>query len=58
MQQYRLDLDAHYQWATKENIDRMHALGIKVNVWTVDDPAVAEQLADWGIDYITSNILE
>ena len=58
MQQYRLDLDANYQWATKENIDRMHALGIKVNVWTVDDPAVAEQLADWGIDYITSNILE
>ena len=58
MQKYRMDLDAKYLWATKENIDKMHELGIKVNVWTVDDPAVAEQLAEWGIDYITSNILE
>lgn len=58
MQKYRMDLDARYPWATKENIDKMHGLGIKVNLWTVDDPAVAEQLVEWGVDYITSNILE
>ena len=32
--------------------------GIKVNCWTVDDPERAEQLAEWGVDYITTNILE
>lgn len=58
MQKYRFDLDANYGWATQENIDKMHALGIKVNVWTVDDPAVAAKLVEWGVDYITSNILE
>jgi glycerophosphoryl diester phosphodiesterase len=29
-----------------------------VNVWTVDDPAVAEELSSWGVNYITTNILE
>ena len=42
----------------KELIDRLHAAGIKVNCWTVDDPADGERLAEWGVDYITSNILE
>ena len=32
--------------------------GIKVNVWTVDDPARAEELISWGVQFITSNILE
>ena len=30
----------------------------QVNVWTCDDPAEAETLIQWGVDYITSNILE
>ena len=33
-------------------------IGIKVNCWTVDDPEIAERLVSWGVDYITSNILE
>ncbi len=58
MKDYRLDLDAHYPSITEENLKMLHDLGLKVNVWTVDDPAVAEKLISWGVDYITTNILE
>lgn len=54
----KLDLDIHFRALTKENIDLLHKEGIEVNCWTVDDPEDAEQLASWGVDYITSNILE
>lgn len=53
-----MDIDIQHGALTKERIDAMHAAGLKVNCWTVDDPARAEQLAAWGVDYITSNILE
>ena len=53
-----LDLDIHYPALTEENIKALHDAGITVNCWTVDDPEVAEQLIGWGVDYITSNILE
>ena len=32
--------------------------GLKVNCWTVDDKEKAEELVAWGVDFITSNILE
>ena len=54
----KLDLDIHFRALTKENIDLLHKEGIEINCWTVDDPEDAERLASWGVDYITSNILE
>ena len=54
----KLDLDIHYSALTKDRIDELHNKGIVVNCWTVDDPKTAEQLASWGVDQITSNILE
>ena len=42
----------------KDVIDLLHENGLKVNCWTVDDPKHAERLVEWGVDYITSNILE
>lgn len=54
----RLDLDIHYSFLTKELLDQLHNHGIQVNCWTVDDPACAEKLIGWGVDYLTSNILE
>ncbi len=54
----KLDLDIHYSALTKERINILHDNGIEVNCWTVDDPTDAERLASWGVDYITSNILE
>jgi glycerophosphoryl diester phosphodiesterase len=58
LETYHLDLDIYYPVLTKEIIDSLHAKGIKVNCWTVDNPADGERLAEWGVDYITSNILE
>lgn len=55
---HRLDLDIYYPALTRENLDKCHENGIKVNVWTVDDPAEAEKFVSWGVDYITSNIVE
>ncbi len=54
----RLDLDILHEALTKENIEYMHFRGIAINCWTVDDPARAEELVSWGVDFITSNILE
>ena len=53
-----LDLDIRYTELNAENMKRLHEAGIKVNCWTCDDPKAGEDLASWGIEYITSNILE
>ncbi len=55
---WQLDLDIHYPALTKEGLDLMHRHGVEVNCWTVDAPEDAARLAAWGVDYITSNILE
>ena len=54
----RIDVDVHYKALTRETIALLHENGLKVNCWTVDDPKYAEALVEWGVDYITSNILE
>ena len=54
----QLDLDILHTQLTKENIEYMHSRGITINCWTVDDPARVADLVSWGIDFITSNILE
>ena len=53
-----MDIDIIHTALTKERVTAMHAAGLKVNCWTVDDPARGEELASWGVDFITSNILE
>ena len=53
-----VDLDIKHLALTEENIALCHEHGITVNTWTVDDKESAERLAAWGIDMITSNILE
>ncbi len=54
----KMDLDIAWPALTEERIASCHEKGILVNCWTVDDPAKAEELISWGVDYITSNILE
>lgn len=53
-----MDVDIHYAQLTEERIKAFHEKGITVNCWTVDDKDVAEKLVLWGVDQITSNILE
>ena len=50
--------DIHIFTTTRELVERIHGRGIKVNVWTCDWPDRAAQLVEWGVDYITTNILE
>lgn len=55
---HKLDIDIEYTQLTQERILNFHEHGIKVNCWTCDNKDAAETLASWGIDFITSNILE
>lgn len=54
----KLDLDIRYDAITPERVKALHAAGIEVNCWTVDDPNHAKLLVEAGVDYITSNVLE
>ena len=54
----RLDVDVYYKSLTKEIVDELHEAGIIINCWTVDRKEDGERLAAWGVDQITSNILE
>lgn len=57
---YNLDLDIYYKTVTltPERIKAVHDAGHKVNVWTVDILEDAERMIEYGVDYITSNIIE
>lgn len=55
---HNLDLDIYHKALTPEIVEKLHAEGITVNCWTVDDPARAEELIAMGVDMITTNILE
>lgn len=55
---WRLDLDIAWTVLTREGVELMHRNGLEVNVWNVDEPELATRLCEWGVDYITSNILE
>ncbi len=58
MKRYGMDVDVYYKSLTEEMVHRLHAEGFAVNCWTVNDPQDAETLVSWGVDYITTNILE
>ncbi len=55
---YGLDLDIHYKALDSERIALCHENGILVNCWTVNDIETADRLILYGIDFITTNILE
>lgn len=41
--------------ADRSRIDEMHRQGLLVGVWTVNDPAEARELADYGVDAIVTD---
>lgn len=55
---YNLGLDIYHRELNKENIELLHSKGIKVNCWTCDDIECAQNYVSYGIDFITTNILE
>ena len=58
LKKYNFGIDTYYSVLNESNIRLLHSHGIEINCWTVDDPDRAQRLADWGVDYITSNIIE
>ena len=50
---HKMDLDIYYKCVTPELVEECHKNGIEINCWTV-----AKRLIRYGVDYITSNILE
>ncbi len=52
---YQLDLDAGYSILTADLVEKVHALGQRVNVWTVNEHDQYTKLLTWGVDYITTN---
>ena len=53
-----MGLDMRDERYTEEILRKCREKGVETNAWTVNDPDMARKLIDWGIDYITSNILE
>jgi glycerophosphoryl diester phosphodiesterase len=54
----KLDLDIYFERLNAATIARLHKAGIAVNCWTVDNAKVGQALADAGVDFITTDILE
>lgn len=55
---YRLGLDIYFERLTAENVKELKKNNVEINCWTVDDKTAAEKLISYGVDYITTNILE
>ena len=55
---HKMDLDIYFNGLTKEIVEKCHANGIKVNCYTVDTLEDADRMISYGVDFITSNILE
>ena len=58
LEREKIGLDIYYKSLTRELTAALKAKGIYLNCWTVDDPECAEELISWGVDMITTNILE
>lgn len=48
-------LHPHYSMVNAAYMKRAHQWGVRVNVWTVDDPAQASRLVNLGVDAIITN---
>lgn len=58
LKENKFDLDIEYDKLNAENIALLHENGIRVNCWTCDSKEEAEKLISYGVDFITTNILE
>ena len=52
-----LDINQKRLWM-KIFVENCHIKGVELGVWTCDDAAAAEKFISWGVDYITTNVLE
>ena len=51
----RESINVHHSQITQERVGDWHANGLKVVVWTVDDPTMAADLRNFGVDMLITN---
>jgi glycerophosphoryl diester phosphodiesterase len=51
-------LHPEHQYVTPGRVAAAHAASLRVNTWTVNDPAEIAQLVEWGVDGIMSDFPE
>ena len=56
--QNNFDVDVFYKHLSQEQAKLLKSKGIGINVWTCDTAEMGEKMVEFGVDYITSNILE
>lgn len=49
-------LHPHFFGVTKHYVNKLHKNGIKVNVWTVNKPEIAEKLIKYGVDGLITDL--
>lgn len=55
---HKFDLDIVYSAINKDIVDMYHKNNLLINCWTVNDPKIAQELINIGVDFITTDILE
>ncbi|MCM1033214.1 MAG: hypothetical protein NC405_05595 [Odoribacter sp.] len=55
--EHSMGIDIRHDAVTPEVVEKFHAAGLPVNVWTVNDPARFEYFRSIGCDYITTDSL-
>ena len=58
MAEKKFDADLSWRCVTKEKVEKLRKAGLKVNCWTVNRVSVAALMQSFGVDMITTNILE
>ena len=53
-----INLDIYFPAVTPELVKAIHKNNLTINCWTCDTAEDAERLISYGVDYITTNILE
>lgn len=51
-------LDVDQSLLTRERVVELHAAGVPVITWTVNDPARAAELLSWGVDGVTTDAID
>ena len=55
---WRMDVDILEGYFEKEDVDRFHEHGLKVNVWCINKPEGLQKYTDMGCDFITTDRLD
>ena len=52
-----MDVDIQQTYFTADDVKKFHDAGLKVNVWSVNDPQRRDDYSAWGCDFITTDKL-